>query len=158
MLRRVASAAVNRGIKPSFFGAASCTSSRRAFSDNVTYSGGQAGVQGGFYGAGGARSQASPQAHHRPEAIAAVDDIRRLREAMQHVSEMEVELGRLGDKASRLYFFRSIELKSSLKKRLSAPTMLELLTRLEINNQPVWGLTQEERELVKVARDKVNKC
>lgn len=41
------------------------------------------------------------RAHHRPEAIAAVDDIRRLREAMQHVSEMEVELGRLGDKASK---------------------------------------------------------
>lgn len=34
---------------------------RRTFSDNVTYSGGQAGVQGGFYGAGGARSQVSPQ-------------------------------------------------------------------------------------------------
>lgn len=33
----------------------------RDFSDNVTYSGGQPGVQGGFYGAGGARSQASPQ-------------------------------------------------------------------------------------------------
>eukprot|EP00903_Cladosiphon_okamuranus_P019982 g18357.t1 len=126
----------------------------RMFSDNVTYSGGQAGVQGGFYGAGGARSQASPLAHHRPEALAAVDDIRRLREAMQHVSEMEVELGRLGEKVSG----RSIELKSALKKRLSAPTMVELLNRLEINNQPVWGLTQEERELVKVAREKVNSC
>lgn len=34
---------------------------RRTLSDNVTYSGGQAGVQGGFYGAGGARSQVSPQ-------------------------------------------------------------------------------------------------
>lgn len=34
---------------------------RRTMSDNVTYSGGQAGVQGGFYGAGGARSQVSPQ-------------------------------------------------------------------------------------------------
>ncbi|CAN0432033.1 unnamed protein product, partial [Hapterophycus canaliculatus] len=78
-----------------------------------------------------------PRAHHRPEAIAAVDDIRRLREAMQHVSEMEVELGRLGEKARRLDFFRgggggrgvssrSIELKSALKKRLSAPTMLEV--------------------------------
>eukprot|EP00752_Nemacystus_decipiens_P002613 g2446.t1 len=73
---------------------------------------------------------------------------------MQHVSEMEVELGRLGDKVSG----RSIELKSALKKRLSAPTMVELLNRLEINNQPVWGLTQEERELVKIAREKVNSC
>lgn len=34
----------------------------------------------------------------------------------------------------------------------------QLLTRLEINSQPVWGLTGEERELVRIARDKVNKC
>lgn len=134
--------------------AVSRSASRRTFSDNVTYSGGQAGVQGGFYGAGGARSQASPQAHHRPEAVAALDDIRRLREAMQQVTEMEVELSRLGNAVSG----RSIELKSSLKKRLSAPSMVELLTRLEINSQPVWGLTQEERELVRVAREKVNSC
>lgn len=51
-----------------------------------------------------------------------MDDIRRLREAMQHVSEMEIELGRLGEKVSG----RSIELKSALKKRLSAPTMVEV--------------------------------
>lgn len=62
------------------------------------------------------------RAHHRPEAVAALDDIRRLREAMQHVSEMELELGRLGNAVSG----RSIELKSALKKRLSAPTMLEV--------------------------------
>ncbi|CAM9498667.1 unnamed protein product [Ectocarpus sp. 4 AP-2014] len=159
MIQRVARAAATRGWAAAAtrsVGASSSSSSgsRRAFSDNVTYSGGQAGVQGGFYGAGGARSQASPQAHHRPEAIAAVDDIRRLREAMQLVSEMEIELGRLGDKVSG----RSIELKSAIKKRLSSPTMLELLTRLEIKDQPVWGLTQEERELVKVAREKVNSC
>ncbi|CAN0438802.1 unnamed protein product, partial [Ectocarpus sp. 12 AP-2014] len=36
--------------------------------------------------------------------------------------------------------------------------LLQLLTRLEIKDQPVWGLTQEERELVKVAREKVNSC
>lgn len=37
-------------------------------------------------------------------------------------------------------------------------TLFQLLNRLEINNQPVWGLTQEERELVKIAREKVNSC
>lgn len=54
--------------------------------------------------------------------MAAVNDIRLLREAMQQVSEMEAELARLGDKVSG----RSIELKSTLKKRLSAPTMVEV--------------------------------
>lgn len=60
MIRRavgVAATQVQVGLgRPPLVAAAS-----RAFSDNVTYSGGQAGVQGGFYGAGGARSQASPQ-------------------------------------------------------------------------------------------------
>ncbi|CAM9324854.1 unnamed protein product [Ectocarpus sp. 12 AP-2014] len=126
MIQRVARAAAPRAWAAAATRSVGASSgSRRTFSDNVTYSGGQAGVQGGFYGAGGARSQASPQAHHRPEAIAAVDDIRRLREAMQHVSEMEIELGRLGDKVSG----RSIELKSAIKKRLSSPTMLEVRTR-----------------------------
>lgn len=62
------------------------------------------------------------RAHHRPEAVAALDDIRRLREAVQQVSDMEIELGRLGSAVSG----RSIELKSTIKKRLSSPTMLEV--------------------------------
>lgn len=121
---------------------------------NITYSGGQPGVQGGFYGAGGARAAVMAQTQHRPEAVAALDDIRRLREIMQDVSEMETELGRLGTAVSS----RSIELKSAIKKRLSQPTMVGLLNRLEIKEQPVWGLTQEERELVKLARSKANSC
>ncbi len=52
MIRRVLARAAATGV--------TSRGTRRAFSDNVTYSGGQAGVQGGFYGAGGARSQASP--------------------------------------------------------------------------------------------------
>lgn len=43
-------------------------------------------------------------------------------------------------------------------RSLSSTPLLQLLNRLEINNQPVWGLTQEERELVKIAREKVNSC
>lgn len=54
--------------------------------------------------------------------MAALDDIRRLREAMEHVSEIEAELSRLGNAVSA----RSIELKSALKKRLSAPSMVEV--------------------------------
>lgn len=55
--------------------------------------------------------------------MAALDDIRRLREAVQQVSDMEIELGRLGGAVSG----RSIELKSTIKKRLSSPNMLEVL-------------------------------
>lgn len=57
--RTVMSALSGSGARAS--AAAVSVGARRTFSDNVTYSGGQAGVQGGFYGAGGARSQVSPQ-------------------------------------------------------------------------------------------------
>ncbi|CAM9558203.1 unnamed protein product, partial [Phaeothamnion confervicola] len=115
-------------------------------SDSVSYSGGQpGGVQGGFYGAGGARSAVDPKAHQRPEAVAALDDVRRLREIMQDVTDMETELERINSPVAP----RTIELKSTIKKRLSSPSMITLLNRLEIKEQPVWGLSQEERELVK---------
>ena len=61
--------------------------------------------------------------------MAALDDIRRLREAVQQVSDMEIELGRLGSAVSG----RSIELKSTIKKRLSSPNMLEVLLSLNTN-------------------------
>lgn len=49
---------------------------------------------------------------------------------------------------------RSIELKGKIKKTIANPQVRELLTRLEIKGQPVWGLTSKERELVKSARAK----
>lgn len=60
MIQRIvhSSVAVSRAIKQTPVGAALAATVRN-FSDNITYSGGQPGVQGGFYGAGGARSQAS---------------------------------------------------------------------------------------------------
>lgn len=63
------------------------------------------------------------RAHHRPEAVAALDDITRLREAMNEVYEMEAEISREASAVSS----RSIELKSALKKKLSAPTMVEVM-------------------------------
>jgi len=52
----------------------------------------------------------------------------------------------------------AIEIKSALKKTLGSPAMTELLNRLEINSEPVWGLTVKEREMVRAARRKVNTC
>eukprot|EP00612_Vaucheria_litorea_P000386 CAMPEP_0171454334 /NCGR_PEP_ID=MMETSP0945-20130129/1661_1 /TAXON_ID=109269 /ORGANISM="Vaucheria litorea, Strain CCMP2940" /LENGTH=125 /DNA_ID=CAMNT_0011979335 /DNA_START=91 /DNA_END=468 /DNA_ORIENTATION=+ len=119
--------------------------------DNVTYSGGQPGVQGGFYGSGGARSKASPNSHHRPNAVASKEDIDKLRNFMQVITELETELS----KATTLNA-KTIELKSSLKKTIASPALVELLNRLEINSEPVWGLYMEEREMVRNARRKVN--
>ncbi|CAM9445642.1 unnamed protein product [Chrysoparadoxa australica] len=121
-------------------------------SGNVSYSGGQPTEQGGFYGSGGARAMADPKSNHRPEAVARMADITHLQGIMEDVAVMEAELARAGKDVSS----KTIELKSAIKKSLSSPGMVELLGRLEINNQPVWGLTQQERELVREARQKFN--
>jgi hypothetical protein len=101
---------------------------------------------------------------------------------MEEVSSLESKLMG-GDKVTSA----SIEVKASIKKLLTSPAMSEvsgpwswcratfpllfrlvtlpwlmlpsqLLKRMEMKNEPVWGLTQEERELVKSAREKVNTC
>lgn len=53
---------------------------------------------------------------------------------------------------------KSIELKSAIKKLMTDPSVLESLNRLEIEGQPVWGLSTQEREMIIMAREKVNGC
>ncbi len=49
---------------------------------------------------------------------------------------------------------KTIELKSKIRKTISNPRVRELLNKLEIKGEPVWGLSSKERELVKSARQK----
>lgn len=51
-----------------------------------------------------------------------------------------------------------IELKASIKKLMTAPDVVEALKRLEIQGEPVWGLSTDEREMIILAREKVNEC
>ena len=53
---------------------------------------------------------------------------------------------------------KTIELKASIKKLMTQPELVESLNRLEIQGQPVWGLSTVERELVTTVREKVNEC
>ena len=69
---------------------------------------------------------------------------------MQEVTELESELLTLGSAVTS----RSIEIKSKIKKTISNPRVRELLSRLEIKGEPVWGLSREERLLVRKAKDK----
>ena len=55
-------------------------------------------------------------------------------------------------------FSQSIELKAAIKRKMTNKTMVTLLGRLEINGEPVWGLSAKERELVYLAREKFNAC
>eukprot|EP01035_Chromulina_nebulosa_P017272 gene17272-22806_t len=117
----------------------------RCFSDSVTYSGGQANFgQGGFYGSGGARVSSTAPIHY-PEALARKADIEELTKIMNDVDNIETELQSLGPGVTA----KSIELKSKLKKTVSNPQVRELLNRLEIKGEPVWGLSSQERDLVR---------
>jgi len=126
---------------------------RRGFSDSysgdsITYSGGHASSgQGGFYGSGGARVAKSSPAHH-PEAIARESDIRELSLIMAEVDTLESELVSLGNVVTG----RTIEIKSRIKKTISNPKVREMLTRLEIKGEPVWGLSSRERDMVRLAK------
>jgi hypothetical protein len=51
-----------------------------------------------------------------------------------------------------------IRLKASIKKLMTAPDVVEALNRLEIQGEPVWGLSTDEREMVVLAREKFNEC
>jgi hypothetical protein len=126
-----------------------CRMTVRSFSDSVTYSGGQAiQGQGGFYGSGGSRVSSAPS--HHPEAMARQTDIIDLVQIMNEVENLESELRNLGNVVNT----RSIEIKARMKKTVSNPRVRELLNRLEIKGEPVWGLSSKERDLVRLARDK----
>lgn len=120
--------------------------------DSVTYSGGQAisSGQGGFYGSGGSRANKAATPSQHPGAIARVADIQELVAIMDTVENLENELRSIGGAVSS----RSIEIKTRLKKEIKSPKLLELLNRLEIKGEPVWGLSAKERDLVRSARQK----
>ena len=51
-----------------------------------------------------------------------------------------------------------IEVKAHIKKLMTHPDTMELLDRLQVQGKPVWGLSTDERELIMLAREKVNEC
>jgi len=117
---------------------------------SITYSGGQASAgQGGYYGSGGARVSSSLPTHH-PEATARQADINALTSIMSEVDTLESELYSLGNVVTS----RTIEIKARIKKTISNPRVRELLTRLEIKGEPVWGLSTQERNLVKKSKER----
>jgi hypothetical protein len=119
-----------------------------SYGSSVTYSGGQANFgQGGFYGSGGSRviTQEPPQ---RKEALANAHDVSELVKVMTTIEAYEGELLELGNNVCT----RSIELRSLINETLTKPFVKEMLSRLEIRGEPVWGLSTKERHIVKEVR------
>lgn len=142
---------------------ANCTSpiSRMAFSsgygDSITYSGGQASEgQGGFYGSGGARAS-KIETEHKPEMVALQADVENLTLVMQEIYKLEEMLEEEKEGKSGVTG-KSLEISSKIKKIMTSSDVMDCLNRLEVEGEPVWGLSMEERDLVHEARQKVNEC
>lgn len=122
-------------------------------SDSITYSGGQASVgQGGFYGSGGARCTKT-SVEWNQNCIASAEKVANLVEIMNQAYKLQEVIG-AGDPLSEAV----IESKASLKKLMTSPTTVEYIDSLEVNDEPVWGLSQKERSLVKEARYMSQTC
>jgi hypothetical protein len=70
---------------------------------------------------------------------------------MDTIELLENELRTIG---TNVVNNRTIEIKARMKKTISNPQVRELLNRLEIKGEPVWGLSSKERDLVRTARQK----
>jgi glutamine amidotransferase PdxT len=76
----------------------------------------------------------------------------------QVMSELEVFENVLRNEDESHVSSKSIEVKASIKKLMTDSQVLESLNRLELEGQPVWGLSTEEREMIMLARETVNDC
>mmetsp|Transcript_860 Transcript_860/g.2416 ORF Transcript_860/g.2416 Transcript_860/m.2416 type:complete len:147 (-) Transcript_860:2051-2491(-) len=121
---------------------------------SVTYSGGQATEgQGGYYGSGGARvSRGSVEWNSK--AVAQLEDIKELNAIMAEVAALEAQNLASADPLQESV----IENKQTIKRLMTAPHTVALIDRLEMGGQPVWGLSQVERTLVREARSKSDTC
>ncbi|GMH58638.1 hypothetical protein TL16_g08984 [Triparma laevis f. inornata] len=133
----------------------STSTSTRLF-NNITYSGGQAVVgQGGFYGSGGSRSATAPDARQRPEAVAHAADIKSLHTVITEIDTLESKLLSYPENEVSNEI---IGLRSQMKKLVTRPDIMTILDKLEYDGEPVWGLNERERDVVKTLRAKVNEA
>jgi len=141
-----------------------CVSSpahRRAFAsygESITYSGGQASAgQGGYYGSGGARAS-KLETEHRPEMVALVADVENLTLVMEEIYKLDAILEEEKERSDSGVTGKSLEISSKIKKIMTSVDVMDCLNRLEVEGEPVWGLSSEERDLVHAARQMVNQC
>ena len=144
----------------------------------LQYSGGQASVgQGGFYGSGGARALSpdhtstttdnvfDQQNKERSKMLAMAQDVQTVRLTMQELDLLESLLrneeesnASKNSTSDGKVSSKSMEIKNSIKKLMTSTDFLESLNNLEVQGEPAWGLNCEEREMIILAREKVNAC
>ena len=94
----------------------------------------------------------------RTKMLAMAADVQNVTHVMEELETLEQILQREETENPGKVSGRSIEIKNSIKKLMTNHDFMETLNRLTFNDSPVWGLSMSERELVELAREKVNEC
>ena len=89
----------------------------------------------------------------RQAVLAMAADVEKISTVMDELYKLESELY---DEGQGSVSSKAIELKASIKKLITSPDVTEALDRLEVQDEPVWGLSAEEREMIKMAKKKMN--
>jgi len=132
--------------------------SSSGYGESITYSGGQASEgQGGFYGSGGARAS-KVETEHKPEMVALQADVENLSLVMEEIYNLEQMLEEEKEGGNSAVTGKTLEMSAKIKKIMTSSEVMDCLNRLEVEGEPVWGLSSEERDLVHAARQKVNEC
>lgn len=134
-----------------------------SYGDSVTYSGGQAiSGQGGYYGSGGSRRTLDPTTEQKVGMVAMAGDVEMVAATMTELESLEAilrdEENHSGGGDDAPPSPQTILVRSKIKKLMTEQEFGRALKNLEVEGQPVWGLNREERELVAMARAKVNEC
>jgi hypothetical protein len=98
------------------------------------------------------------QTKERNKMLAMAHDVQTVRVTMQELELLESLLRAEEKDNNATVSPKFMELKNSIKKLMTAPEFLESLNNLEVQGEPAWGLSCEERELIISAREKVNEC
>jgi hypothetical protein len=115
--------------------------------------------QGGYYGSGGARASINVDTEHRPEMVALAADVENLTLVMEEIEKLDAMLEEEKElNAGKGVTGKALEISSKIKKIMTSADVMDCLNRLEVEGEPVWGLSCEERDLVHAARQKVNEC
>ena len=98
------------------------------------------------------------ETEHRPEMVALGADVENLTLVMEELAKLEDVLEEEKESTESSVTGKSLEISSKIKKIMTSVDVMDCLNRLEVEGEPVWGLSSEERDLVHAARQKVNEC
>ena len=99
------------------------------------------------------------ETEHKPEMLALAADVENLSLVMEEIYKLDAMLEEEKEEhANSSVTGKSLEISSKIKKIMTSVDVMDCLNRLEVNGEPVWGLSSEERDLVHAARNKVNEC